>query len=142
MNRMDEHDVLKDLDWSKVYADVPESVSAGVQYAFLRIRAHQKRRKMILRTVAAAACVCLAVIAGGLMLQREGDAPDLVASPEMELRTLSLSDRVYAAQADDYFHIHASCSAAMAEQVDVQLVTALEFGKLKCDICGADVLLP
>lgn len=142
MNRMDEHDVLKDLDWSKVYSDVPESVSAGVQFAFLRIRARQKKRKIILRAAALAACLCLAVLAGGMMIQREGDAPDLVAAPRVELRTLSMDDRVYAAQADDYFHIHASCAAAMAEQVDVQLVTALEFGKAKCPICGANVLLP
>lgn len=142
MNRMDEHDVLKDLDWSKVYSDVPESVSAGVQFAFLRIRARQKKRRIILRAAALAACLCLAVLAGGMMIQREGDAPDLVAAPRVELRTLSMDDRVYAAQADDYFHIHASCAAAMAEQVDVQLVTALEFGKAKCPICGANVLLP
>lgn len=142
MNRMDEHDVLKDLDWSKVYSDVPESVSAGVQFAFLRIRARQKKRKIILRAAALAACLCLAVLAGGMMIQREGDAPDLVAAPRVELRTLSMDDRVYAAQADDYFHIHASCAAAMTEQVDVQLVTALEFGKAKCPICGANVLLP
>jgi hypothetical protein len=139
---MDEHDVLKDLDWSKVYSDVPESVSAGVQFAFLRIRARQKKRKIILRAAALAACLCLVVLAGGMMIQREGDAPDLLAAPRVELRTLSMDDRVYAAQADDYFHIHASCAAAMAEQVDVQLVTALEFGKAKCPICGANVLLP
>lgn len=142
MNRMDERDMLKDLDWSKVYTEVPDSVSAGVQYAFMRIRRREKQRRMILRVSAAAACVAFAAALGGFMFRGSGDSPDLVASPEMELRVLAMGDRVYAARADDYFHIHAACPSAMAEQVELQLVTALEFDKQKCGVCGANVLLP
>ena len=142
MNQMDEHDVLQDLDWSGVYADVPESVSAGVQFAFMRIRRREKRRKTFIRALSAAACIALALAAGSLAFRPESDAPDLVAAPRVELTVLSPDSRVYAAQADDYFHISSSCRAAMAEQVELQLVTALEFHKEKCAVCGADVRLP
>lgn len=142
MNQMHEQDELRDLDWSGVYADVPESVSAGVQFAFLRIRRREKRRKAVLRGLSAAACIALAVAAGSFALKKSGDAPDLVAAPKVEMQVLSLDSRVYAARADDYFHISPTCRAAMAEQVEMQLVTALEFHKEKCSVCGANVLLP
>ena len=142
MNQMDEHDILRDLDWSGVYADVPESVSAGVQFAFMRIRQREKRRKTALRALSAAACIAMVLAAGSLALKRENDAPDLVAAPRVELTVLSPDSRVYAARADDYFHINPACRAAMAEQVELQLVTALEFHKEKCPVCGAGVRLP
>ena len=79
---------------------------------------------------------------GSLALKRESDAPDLVAAPRVELTVLAPDSRVYAARADDYFHINPACRAAMAEQVELQLVTALEFHKEKCPVCGAGVRLP
>lgn len=142
MKRMDELDVLKNEKWSEVYADVPDSVRAGVQFAFMRIRAREKKRRTALRTLACAACLALVIGAAGLMLGREADAPDRVAAPSVELRTLKSDDTVYAARADACFHVRADCSEAMAEQVELQLITALEFEKKLCPVCGASVTLP
>lgn len=142
MKRMDELDVLKNEKWSEVYADVPDSVQAGVQFAFMRIRAREKKRRTALRALACAACLALVIGAAGFMLGREVDAPDRVAAPSVELRTLKSDDTVYAARADACFHVRADCSEAMAEQVELQLITALEFEKKLCPVCGASVTLP
>lgn len=142
MNQTDKQDFLKDLDWSGVYADVPDSVSAGAQYAFLRIRQREKRRKFIIRSLSAAACFVLMLSVGIFALRSPGKAPDIVAAPEISVQVLAEDDTVYAAQADHYFHIRSDCSSAMTEQVKLQLVTALEFEKEKCPVCAANVFLP
>ena len=142
MNQKNNQDFLRELDWSGVYADVPESVKAGAQYAFLRIRQREKKRRFVMRCLSAAACIVLMLCAGFFTLGRESDAPDIVSQPEITVHILNESDHVFAAQADDYFHIRSDCPAAMAEQVQLQLITALEFSKEKCSVCGAEVFLP
>lgn len=142
MNRIDEFDALRSQDWSSVYADVPDCVNEGVQLAFARIRARERRRKTMIRTLACAACLVLVVGAAALTLRREPEAPDRVAAPQVQLRTLTMESTVYAAQADPYFHVDSGCSAAMAEQVQLQLVTAMEFEKEICPNCGRNVQLP
>jgi len=142
MSRIDEFDALRNEDWSRVYADVPHCVNEGVQLAFARIRARERRRRATARTLAFAACFVLVFGAAGLMLRRDPDTTDRVAAPQVELRSLNYDSIVYAAQADPYFHINSRCSAAMAEQVKLQLVTALEFQKEICSICGGNVQLP
>lgn len=135
---------LKNENWADVYADVPESVQLGVQFAFMRIRAREKRRRNTLRALACAACVALVVGAAGLALRMNGreNVPDRVISPDIELQMLHGNDIVYAAQADACFHVRSDCDEAMTEQVEMQLQTALEFEKKLCPVCGAHVRLP
>lgn len=143
MKRMNEMDELKQAQWSQVYADVPETVYAGVQFAFARIHARERRRRNMLRAFACAACLaCVAVGALlGLNLHAGQDVPDHVATPDVQLRSLAPDDTVYAARADAYFHVRADCGEAMAEQVELQLQTAQEFEKKLCPVCGAQVRL-
>lgn len=140
---MNDMDALRSEDWSKVYADVPDAVQTGVEFAFTRIHAREKRRKRAMRALACAAC--LALFAGGALLSMNlraaQDAPDRVAAPNVELRALAPEDTVYAARADECFHVRQDCSEAMAEQVELQLKTALEFEKKLCPVCGAHVRL-
>ena len=142
MIQMNEFDALRNEDWSKVYGEVPDGVNAGVQFAFARIRAREKRRRVVLRAVACAACLALVAGMASLSLRRPADAPDRVAAPAPELKLLTDESTVYAAMADAYFHVRSGCSGAMAEQVELPLVTALEFEKEICPVCGADVRLP
>lgn len=142
MKRTDELDALKREDWSKVYGAVPEGVNAGVQFAFARIHARERRRRVVMRSLALAACLALVIGMGSLTLFRGADAPDRVAAPAPEAKVLSGDSIVYAARADACFHVHSGCSAAMAEQVELQLVTALEFEKKLCPVCGVNVRLP
>lgn len=142
MNQIHEFDTLKNEDWAQVYGSVPEGVNAGVQFAFARIHAREKRRRRVMRALACAACIALVMGTGSLVLRREADAPDRIASPAAELKVLGEDSVVFAAMADAYFHVHASCKEAMAEQVELQLVTALEFEKELCPVCGANVRLP
>ena len=88
MKRMNELDDLRNEAWSEVYADVPDSVQAGVQFAFMRIRAREKRRRTALRALACAACLALVIGAAGLMLGREADA-DYIADNLRKLNTFS-----------------------------------------------------
>ena len=142
MNRMDEMDALKDQDWSKVCGAVDEGVKAGVQFAFARIHAREKRRRLVMRSLAVAACLALVAGMGSIALRRSTDAPDRVAVSAPEAKVLSNDSIVYAARADACFHLHSACSAAMAEQVELQMITALEFEKKLCDVCGVNVQLP
>lgn len=142
MNRIEDFDALRSQDWSSVYADVPDCVNEGVQLAFARIRAHERRRKNTMRVLACAACLVLVAGVAGITLRREPEAPDRVAAAQLQLRTLAMESVVYAAQADACFHVDSGCSAAMAEQVQLQLVTALEFEKELCPVCGRNVQLP
>ena len=137
-----EIDALRNEKWSGVYGDVPDSVSAGVQFAFARIRALERRKKIIVRVAACAACMAIVLGAGGAVLGGKGDSPDRIAAPVAQAKLLSHDSIVHAARADGCFHVYSGCSAAMAEQVEVQLVTALEFEKKLCPVCGVNVQLP
>lgn len=143
MKRMNDGDALKNAGWTEAYADVPENVQLGVQQAFLQIRVRERRRRNALRGLACAACfACVAVGALlGLNLHAGQDVPDHVAEPAVQLRSLAPDDIVYAARADACFHVRSDCSEAMAEQVELQLQTALEFEKTLCPVCGAYVQL-
>ena len=144
MNRIDEFDALKTLDWSGLYKDVPRSVNDGVQFAFARIRAREKRRRQVVRMLSAAACLCILLGAGAAVLLqgREGtNAPDIVAAPEAQLQTLAGDALVTASMEDPCFHIRSDCARIRGNAVELQLRTALEFEKQLCPECGGDVRL-
>lgn len=142
MSRIDSFDALKKEDWKRAYADVPDCVEEGVYLAFARIRARERRRKSAVRALACAACLVVLIGAAGLALRRDQEPIDRVAAPRAELQMLAEDSIVYAAQADPYFHLRRSCPSAMAEQVQLKLITALEFEKEICPECGANVRLP
>lgn len=139
MKQMNETDALRNAKWEDVYADVPPSVDLGVQLAFARIRIQERRRRALKRTLACAACLAVIAGAAGLALRPRAEAPDRVTAPGVELRTLCDGDIVYAARADEYYHVRPDCGSAMAEQVELQLETAREFQKKLCPVCGANV---
>lgn len=142
MNRIDEFDALRKENWDDLYADVPGSVSEGVQLAFERIRVYERRRKQGLRLISIAACLCVALGAGAVAL-RSGPAkvPDRVAAPVTDVRILARDEIVHASKTDDFFHIKRDCAKAQGESVELQLITALEFEKKLCAECGAGVAL-
>lgn len=142
MNRMDEFDALRGEDWSKVYRDVPQSVNEGVQLAFARIHARERRRRQTLRFASMAACLCLLAGAGALVLGRGGNSTDHVASPSVAAQLLSRDSIVYASLDDACFHVHENCGEILDGAVQLQLVTALEFEKRACPACAANILLP
>lgn len=143
MNRIEEFDALRKEDWSGVYRDVPQSVNEGVQLAFARIHAREKRRRQAFRLVSVAACLCVALGMGAVALRSgPADAPDRVAAPVADVRILARDETVYASRADACFHVKPDCSAAQGEIVELQMVTALEFEKGLCPSCGAGVALP
>lgn len=143
MNRIDEFDALRNENWDGVYADVPQSVNEGVQLAFARIRAHERRRKQTFRLISIAACLCIALGVGAVALRSgPADAPDRVASPVTELKVLARDEVVHASKVDACFHIKADCSKIEGEAVELQLMTALEFEKSLCPACGVGVALP
>lgn len=143
MNRMDEMDALRKENWGEVYREVPQSVNDGVQLAFARIRAHERRRKQIYRAVSVAACLCVALGVGAVALKGRGsDAPDRVAAPVVQMRLLARDEIVYACKEDACFHLKADCAQRRGDLVELLLETALEFEKELCPACGAGVELP
>ena len=141
MNNIKEMDPLRRENWAELYSAVPDEVDAGVKLAFARIRRREQRRKQIVRAAACAACIAL--VAGvsvfALTGRQEPDAPDRVAEGVAAAKLISGSDVVFASRDDACFHIPAGCPSAKGNAVELQLVTALEFEKKLCGVCGANV---
>lgn len=133
----DKRDFLRDLDWSGVYARVPEEVNEAARAAFSRIRQRKLRRAKLMRAAVTAACVML-VAGGALLLLRggEGAPDDRVAPPAPEVVPLLIQDTVYASATDEHYHVRADCPNLTGEPVALKLVTALEFEKTLCPDCG------
>lgn len=142
MKRINDTDVLRNEKWSEVYRETPESVNEGVLLAFERIRILERRRRWMLRGVSLAACLCLVMGVGALMLGGRREGVDHVTEPAAQARVLTEDAIVYASMQDEYFHVYKACSEQRGEAVELPLVTALEFEKRLCPVCGANVLLP
>lgn len=134
----EERDVLRELDWSKVYANVPGAVSDGVRVAQLRIRERGWRRKKMMQAVACAAC--LVVVAGGsaLLLYNRARTPDCVLPLPPVSAALDANSDVYASRDDVYYHVRPDCNRIEGEMVELKLVTALEFEKKPCPVCAGN----
>ena len=139
--RENDRDMLRELDWSKVYASVPGAVDDGVRVAFLRIRQRRARRQRMVRWAACAACLALAVGAAALFLNRQENAPDRVVPLAPEMTALDGDSEVYASREDAHFHLRPDCAKIEGEAVALKLVTALEFEKELCSDCGANVVI-
>lgn len=137
--RKNDRDPLRELDWSKVYADVPGAVSDGVRIAQLRIRQHEQRRRRAARWIACAACLTLAVGAVAYVLQSGQRAPDRVVPLAPEVVHLDDTSEVYASREDAHYHIAPDCPKIEGEAVALKRVTAVEFEKTLCPSCGASV---
>ena len=85
-----------------------------------------------------------AVALGALKLALSGrqNVPDRVAQPPAEATALNEMDAVYAAKDDPCFHLERGCDARRGALVELKLITALEFEKALCPVCGANVRLP
>jgi len=143
MKQIEEFDALRKENWDGVYADVPQSVHEGVQLAFARIHARERRRKQTFRLISMAACLCVVLGVGAVALRRgPADAPDRVAAPITQSRILARDEIVHASMQDACFHVRPDCEEIQGETVELQLMTALEFEKSLCPECGAGVGLP
>jgi len=143
MNRIDEFDALRNENWDGVYGDVPPAVNEGVQLAFERIHAYERRCRQGLRLISIAACLCVALGVGAVVLRSgAAKAPDRVASSITEKRILARDETVYASKEDACFHVRTDCAQIQGETVELQLMTALEFEKSLCGECGVGVGLP
>ena len=138
--RENDRDVLRELDWSQVYASVPGAVDDGVRVAFMRIRQRRMRRRRMARWVACAACLALVAGAAAVFLSRGQSAPDRVVPLAPEMTELDGDSEVYASREDAHFHLRSDCGRIEGEVVALKLVTALEFEKELCPVCGANVL--
>lgn len=137
--RKNDRDPLRELDWSKVYADVPGAVSDAVRVAALRIRQREQRRKRAARWIACAACLALAIGAVAYVLQSGQRAPDRVIPLAPEAVQLNDDSEVYASRVDGCYHVVPDCPKIAGEAVALRRVTAVEFEKTLCPYCGAGV---
>lgn len=140
MNQNKSKDPLRDLNWASVYCDVPEDFDPAVRLAFQRIRVREKRKKNIIRFTACAAALAVCLGVGAWQLGRRENAPDnvevVLAAPEV----ITLTSPVLSTMDDPYLHIDAACPQAIQSQVELQLLTALEFEKTPCPVCCANAV--
>ena len=142
MNQNDDRDALLREDWRGVYGELPDAVRDGVEDAFARIRIRETRRRAARRALACTACLALALGAARILLPRRAQVPDRVAQPPAESASLGDGTSVYAAKDDPCFHLDVGCAARRGELVELKLITALEFEKEICPVCGANARLP
>ena len=132
-------DPLRDLNWASVYSDVPEDFDPAVRLAFQRIRSHERRKKNIIRFTACAAA--LAVFAGiGLwQIGKRETAPDRVGIVLAAPTVITPDTHVFSTKDDPCFHVDAACPKTIENEVEIQLLTALEFEKTPCPDCCINV---
>lgn len=142
MKQTDNRDALRSCDWQRVWEKTPECVTDGMHAAFDRIHAREVRRRRARRIALCAACAALALgITAYGVRTRLSNRLDHVAQPEIEALVLTQDSEVFAANADPCFHLHADCPQADENCVALKLVSALEFGKTLCPVCGANVVI-
>ena len=134
-------DVLRELDWSKVYADVPGTVRDAAYIARLRIRERERRRRRNLRAAACAACLTVVVGAAALLLRGGAATPDRVVPLAPDAIHMSADTEVYASREDAHYHLRPDCARIEGETVVLKLVTALEFEKIPCPACGSNAVV-
>ena len=132
-------DPLRDLNWASVYSDIPEDFDPAVRLAFQRIRTHEKHKKNIIRFTACAAA--LAVFAGiGLwQMGKREVAPDHVDVVLAAPTIITPDTPVFSTRHDPYLHVDAACPKTIENEVELQLLTALEFEKTPCPDCCVNV---
>lgn len=138
MVRKNKEDSLRDFNWSAVYGDMPQDFEPAVRIALHRVYLHERRRKTALRLCACAAVIAIMLGFGALQLGRRSLAPDqsniVLAAP-----TIVASDTlVFATKDDPYLHLDASCPQTIENEVEIQLITAIEFEKIPCPECCAN----
>ena len=139
MIQNEKRDPLRDLNWASVYSDVPEDFDPAVRIAFQRIRSHERRKKNIIRFTACAAAAAVFAGVGLWQMGKREVAPDQVnvvlASPTIVTRNTP----VFSTKDDPYLHVDAACPNTIENEVELQLVTALEFEKTPCPDCCVNV---
>lgn len=135
MVRKNNRDSLRDLNWSAVYGDMPQDFEPAVRIALHRISLREKRRKTVLRIGACAAVIAVMLCIGAMQLSRRSVAPDqtntVLAAP-----TIVASDTfVFSTKDDPYLHLDASCPMMIENEVEIRLITAIEFEKTPCPEC-------
>lgn len=125
---------IENENWQAVYSDIPDCVQFAAYSALRRIQLRKKRRRKFAAIGAAAAC--LAVTAAVLFAKL--DVPDRTAVTAKPVIVLTAESVVFASEDDPLFHIDRSCSD---HSVELPLITALEFDKTLCPVCGARAVI-
>ncbi|MDO4371927.1 MAG: hypothetical protein Q4D43_11415 [Clostridia bacterium] len=121
---------IENQDWQNLYADIPDCVHIAADSALNRIHARKRRRTGFAAIAAAAACLA---ITAAVLLTQPNAAPDQTAVESKPVIVLTAQSIVFASKDDPYFHIDRSCAE---HSVELPLITALEFEKTLCPICG------
>ena len=138
MIQNEKRDPLRDLNWASVYSEVPEDFDPAVRIAFQRIRSHERRKKNIIRFTACAAAVAVFAGVGLWQMGRREVSPDHVDVVLAAPTVVTLDTSVYSTKDDPYLHMDAACPKTVDNEVELRLVTALEFEKTPCPDCCAN----
>lgn len=139
MIQNEKRDPLRNLNWASVYSEVPEDIDPAIRIAFQRIRSHERRKKNIIRFTACAAAVALFAGVGLWQMGKREIAPDQVNVVLASPTVVTSTSTVFATRNDPYLHVYLSCPKTIENEVELQLVTALEFEKTPCPDCCANV---
>lgn len=121
---------IENQDWQSLYADVPDCVRFAADSALHAIRTRKKQRSGLAAIAAIAACLAITAV---VLLIRPDALPDHTAVESKPAIVLTAQSIVFASKDDPYFHIDRSCAE---HSVELPLITALEFDKTLCPVCG------
>ena len=139
MIQNEKRDPLRDLNWASVYSDVPEDFDPAVRIAFQRIRIYERHKKNIIRFAACAAAVAVFAGVGLWQMGRREIAPDQVNVVLASPTVITLDTPVFSTKDDPCLHVDAACPEAIENEVELPLITALEFEKTPCPGCCVNV---
>ena len=138
MIQNEKRDPLRDLNWSAVYSDVPEDFEPAIRFSFQRIRSHERRKKNIIRIAACAAAVAVFAGLGLRQMSKREIAPDHVDVVLAAPTVITAHTPVFSTLDDPHLHIDSACPKTIDNEVEIQLITALEFEKTPCPDCCAN----
>ena len=134
----EKEDKLRQVDFDAIFPETPAAIHDAVARAGFDIRRHRlaaaRRRKML--TVAAAVLVVAVGAVAAMSHLHPKRQDNVVATPvEMDYENATLTE-VYTSKDDRYYHRDPDCAQISSSPVALPLITAREFDKEPCPVCG------
>lgn len=133
-------DKLMQIDFNAAYPNTPLCIHEALQQGKMDIERYERKKIAKRRRIAAIAAAFVLIIGiTAIMEMRTGNKmEDAVTSPVLSENRIAMDMEtvVFTSKEDPYYHRDQNCSLAGETNVEIPLITALEFEKRGCPDCG------
>lgn len=132
-------DKLRQIDFDVAYPNTPLCIHEALQRGKTDIQRYEHKKIANRRIAAIAAAFVLIIGITAIMAMRTGNKiEDAVTAPVLSENRIAMDMEavVFTSKEDPYYHRDQNCSLAGETNVEIPLITALEFEKRGCTDCG------